>query len=98
MADGAAWLESALARRTADPLPVDRHGVAGTARPAPARPPAGRLAGRCGPCLNGLPRIAAAFRPLAAPGPQGTVRAAPARRSDLLEGGDGAEVGAGRWR
>ncbi|WP_062641560.1 hypothetical protein [Streptomyces maremycinicus] len=96
MADGAAWLESALARRTADPLPVDRHGVAGTA--CVLRRLALRPAGRCGPCLNGLPRIAAALRALAAPGPQGTVRAAPARRSDLVEGRDGTEVGAGRWR
>ncbi|MEU5338928.1 NADH-ubiquinone oxidoreductase-F iron-sulfur binding region domain-containing protein [Streptomyces asoensis] len=65
-------------------LPMDRCGPAETARVL--RYLALRSAGQCGPCLNGLPRIAAAFRVLAAPGPQGTVRADLARWSGLVEG------------
>ncbi|KQX79785.1 NADH-ubiquinone oxidoreductase-F iron-sulfur binding region domain-containing protein [Streptomyces sp. Root1310] len=65
-------------------LPVDRCGLAETARVL--RYLALQSAGRCGPCLNGLPRIATAFRTLAAPGPQGTVRADLARWSGLVEG------------
>ncbi|TQJ56081.1 NADH-quinone oxidoreductase subunit E [Streptomyces sp. NBC_00080] len=65
-------------------LPVDRCGLAETARVL--RYLALQSAGQCGPCLNGLPRIAGAFRTLAAPGPQGTVRADLARWSGLVEG------------
>ncbi|MFD9436694.1 NADH-ubiquinone oxidoreductase-F iron-sulfur binding region domain-containing protein [Streptomyces sp. NPDC060002] len=65
-------------------LPVDRCGLAETARVL--RYLALQSAGQCGPCLNGLPRIAAAFRSLAVPGPQGTVRADLARWSGLVEG------------
>ncbi|WP_405963176.1 NADH-quinone oxidoreductase subunit E [Streptomyces sp. NBC_00723] len=65
-------------------LPVDRCGLAETARVL--RYLVLQSAGQCGPCLNGLPRIAGAFRTLAAPGPQGTVRADLARWSGLVEG------------
>ncbi|MFJ9026088.1 NADH-ubiquinone oxidoreductase-F iron-sulfur binding region domain-containing protein [Streptomyces sp. NPDC102259] len=65
-------------------LPVDRCGLAETARVL--RYLALQSAGQCGPCLNGLPRIATAFRALAAPGPEGTVRADLARWSGLVEG------------
>jgi hypothetical protein len=43
-------------------------------------------AGQCGPCLNGLPRIAATFPTLAAPGPQGGTREDIARWAGLVEG------------
>ncbi|WP_371662902.1 NADH-ubiquinone oxidoreductase-F iron-sulfur binding region domain-containing protein [Streptomyces sp. NBC_00280] len=65
-------------------LPADHCGLAETARVL--RYLALESAGRCGPCLNGLPRIAAAFRTLAAPGPQGTVREDVARWAGLVEG------------
>lgn len=65
-------------------LPADRCGLAETARVL--RYLALQSAGQCGPCLNGLPRIAAAFRTLAAPGPQGTTRDDLARWSGLVEG------------
>ncbi|MEU2286415.1 NADH-ubiquinone oxidoreductase-F iron-sulfur binding region domain-containing protein [Streptomyces sp. NPDC013178] len=65
-------------------LPVGRCGLAETARVL--RHLALQSAGQCGPCLNGLPRIAGAFRTLAAPGPQGTVRHDLARWSGLVEG------------
>ncbi|MGW7255782.1 NADH-ubiquinone oxidoreductase-F iron-sulfur binding region domain-containing protein [Streptomyces sp. NPDC054834] len=65
-------------------LPTDRCGLAETARVL--RYLALRSAGQCGPCLNGLPRIASAFRTLAAPGPQGTTRADVARWAGLVEG------------
>jgi NADH:ubiquinone oxidoreductase subunit F (NADH-binding) len=65
-------------------LPVDRCGVAETA--GVLRYLALQSAGQCGPCLNGLPRIATAFRTLAIPGPQGTVRTDLARWSGLVEG------------
>ncbi|MEU4618261.1 NADH-ubiquinone oxidoreductase-F iron-sulfur binding region domain-containing protein [Streptomyces umbrinus] len=65
-------------------LPTDRCGLAETARVL--RYLALESAGQCGPCLNGLPRIAAAFRTLAAPGPQGTARDDVARWAGLVEG------------
>ncbi|MFI7294117.1 NADH-ubiquinone oxidoreductase-F iron-sulfur binding region domain-containing protein [Streptomyces sp. NPDC050121] len=66
-------------------LPADRCGLVETARVL--RYLALQSAtGQCGPCLNSLPRTAAAFRALAAPGPQGTVRADLARWSGLVEG------------
>ncbi|MFF3377915.1 NADH-ubiquinone oxidoreductase-F iron-sulfur binding region domain-containing protein [Streptomyces sp. NPDC002680] len=65
-------------------LPADHCGLAETARVL--RYLALESAGQCGPCLNGLPRIAAAFQTLAAPGPQGTTRTDVARWSGLVEG------------
>ncbi|WP_200303412.1 NADH-ubiquinone oxidoreductase-F iron-sulfur binding region domain-containing protein [Streptomyces adelaidensis] len=65
-------------------LPADRCGLAETARVL--RYLALQSAGQCGPCLNGLPRIATAFQALAAPGPQGTTRDDIARWSSLVEG------------
>ncbi|MER5276237.1 NADH-ubiquinone oxidoreductase-F iron-sulfur binding region domain-containing protein [Streptomyces sp. NPDC002809] len=65
-------------------LPADRCGLAETARVL--RYLALESAGQCGPCLNGLPRIAAAFRTLAAPGPQGTGRRDVSRWAGLVEG------------
>lgn len=65
-------------------LPADRCGPAETARVL--RYLALQSAGQCGPCLNGLPRIAAAFATLATPGPQGGTRADVARWSGLVEG------------
>jgi NADH:ubiquinone oxidoreductase subunit F (NADH-binding) len=47
-------------------LPSDRCGLAETARVT--RYLAAESAGQCGPCLNGLPRIAAALAELAQPG------------------------------
>ncbi|MEU2778209.1 NADH-ubiquinone oxidoreductase-F iron-sulfur binding region domain-containing protein [Streptomyces sp. NPDC007162] len=65
-------------------LPADRCGVTETARVL--RHLALQSAGQCGPCLNGLPRIAAAFRTLATPGPQGTTRTDISRWAGLVEG------------
>ncbi|QQM40464.1 NADH-ubiquinone oxidoreductase-F iron-sulfur binding region domain-containing protein [Streptomyces liliifuscus] len=65
-------------------LPADRCGLAETARVL--RYLALESAGQCGPCLNGLPRIAAAFHTLAVPGPQGTARDDVARWAGLVEG------------
>ncbi|KPI14901.1 NADH dehydrogenase (quinone) [Actinobacteria bacterium OK074] len=65
-------------------LPATHCGLAETARVL--RYLALESAGQCGPCLNGLPRIAAAFQTLAAPGPQGTVREDIARWAGLVEG------------
>jgi NADH:ubiquinone oxidoreductase subunit F (NADH-binding) len=66
------------------PLPTDRCGLTETARVL--RYLALQSAGQCGPCLNGLPRMAAAFQTLATPGPQGTTRTDIARWSGLVEG------------
>ena len=49
-------------------LPADRCGVAETARIASYL--AAESAGQCGPCLNGLPRIAATLAELAGPWPR----------------------------
>ncbi|MEY9994700.1 NADH:ubiquinone oxidoreductase subunit F (NADH-binding) [Streptomyces sp. V4I8] len=65
-------------------LPADRCGLTETARVL--RYPALQSAGQCGPCLNGLPRMAAAFATLSAPGPQGSTRADIARWAGLTEG------------
>ncbi|MFC8515087.1 NADH-ubiquinone oxidoreductase-F iron-sulfur binding region domain-containing protein [Streptomyces sp. NPDC057257] len=65
-------------------LPTTRCGLAETARVL--RYLALQSAGQCGPCLNGLPRMAAAFRTLATPGPQSTTRTDLARWSGLVEG------------
>ncbi|MEU3336432.1 NADH-ubiquinone oxidoreductase-F iron-sulfur binding region domain-containing protein [Streptomyces sp. NPDC006668] len=65
-------------------LPADRCGLAETARVL--RYLALQSAGQCGPCLNGLPRIAAGFQTLATPGPQGTTRTDVSRWSGLVEG------------
>ncbi|MEV5957793.1 NADH-ubiquinone oxidoreductase-F iron-sulfur binding region domain-containing protein [Streptomyces sp. NPDC051987] len=65
-------------------LPADRCGVTETARVL--RHLAVQSAGQCGPCLNGLPRMAAAFRTLATPGPQGTARTDLSRWAGLVAG------------
>ncbi|MER5506881.1 NADH-ubiquinone oxidoreductase-F iron-sulfur binding region domain-containing protein [Streptomyces sp. NPDC002766] len=65
-------------------LPAERCGLVETARVL--RYLALQSAGQCGPCLNGLPRIAAAFQTLATPGPQGTARTDVSRWSGLVEG------------
>ncbi|WP_217554885.1 NADH-ubiquinone oxidoreductase-F iron-sulfur binding region domain-containing protein [Streptomyces sp. GbtcB6] len=65
-------------------LPADRCGPAETARVL--RYLALQSAGQCGPCLNGLPRMAAAFQTLATPGPQGTTRTDISRWAGLVEG------------
>jgi NADH:ubiquinone oxidoreductase subunit F (NADH-binding) len=66
-------------------LPADRCGLAETARVVGYL--AGESAGQCGPCLNGLPRIAAALDLLARPGtpPSGLLRDVK-RWSGLLPG------------
>jgi NADH:ubiquinone oxidoreductase subunit F (NADH-binding) len=53
-------------------LPADRCGLAETARVV--RYLALESAGQCGPCLNGLPRIAAAMSELAGPKPRRRTR------------------------
>jgi NADH:ubiquinone oxidoreductase subunit F (NADH-binding) len=65
-------------------LPTTHCGLTETARVL--RYLALQSAGQCGPCLNGLPRMAAAFQSLATPGPQGTARTALTRWSGLVEG------------
>ncbi|TKA04947.1 NADH-ubiquinone oxidoreductase-F iron-sulfur binding region domain-containing protein [Actinacidiphila oryziradicis] len=66
-------------------LPADRCGLVETARVL--RYLALQSAGQCGPCLNGLPRIAAAFSTLAERGPGGdAVRDDIARWAGLVEG------------
>ncbi|MDH6221921.1 NADH-ubiquinone oxidoreductase-F iron-sulfur binding region domain-containing protein [Streptomyces pseudovenezuelae] len=65
-------------------LPTTHCGLTETARVL--RYLALQSAGQCGPCLNGLPRMAAAFQSLAVPGPQGTTRTDIARWAGLVEG------------
>ena len=62
-------------------LPSDRCGLAETARVVSYL--AAESAGQCGPCLNGLPRIAAALAELARPRPRRQTRADPARTRPL---------------
>jgi NADH:ubiquinone oxidoreductase subunit F (NADH-binding) len=65
-------------------LPADRCGLAETARVA--RYLALESAGQCGPCLNGLPRIAAALADLAGPRPQQRTLADIERWAGLVTG------------
>jgi NADH:ubiquinone oxidoreductase subunit F (NADH-binding) len=65
-------------------LPAGRCGLAETARVV--RYLALESAGQCGPCLNGLPRIAAALGQLAAPRPASGVLADIRRWSGLVAG------------
>jgi NADH:ubiquinone oxidoreductase subunit F (NADH-binding) len=65
-------------------LPSDRCGLAEAARVV--RYLAAESAGQCGPCLNGLPRIAAALAELAGPRPRRPVRADVERWAGLVEG------------
>jgi NADH:ubiquinone oxidoreductase subunit F (NADH-binding) len=65
-------------------LPADRCGLAETARVA--RYLALESAGQCGPCFNGLPRIAAAVAHLAGPRPDHRARADLERWAGLVTG------------
>ncbi|HEY0718287.1 MAG TPA: NADH-ubiquinone oxidoreductase-F iron-sulfur binding region domain-containing protein [Streptosporangiaceae bacterium] len=65
-------------------LPASRCGLAETARVA--RYLALESAGQCGPCLNGLPRIAAGLAELAGPRPGPQVRANVERWAGLVTG------------
>jgi NADH:ubiquinone oxidoreductase subunit F (NADH-binding) len=65
-------------------LPSDRCGLAEAARVVSYL--AAESAGQCGPCLNGLPRIAAALAELAGPRPRRQVRADVERWAGLVEG------------
>jgi len=65
-------------------LPADRCGLGETARVA--RYLALESAGQCGPCFNGLPRIAAALDHLARPRPDRRARADLDRWAGLVEG------------
>jgi len=65
-------------------LPMDRCGLAETARVL--RWLALESAGQCGPCVNGLPRMAAAFAEVAGPGANQRQRADLARWSGLVSG------------
>jgi NADH:ubiquinone oxidoreductase subunit F (NADH-binding) len=65
-------------------LPADRCGLAETARVA--RYLALESAGQCGPCFNGLPRIAAALEHLAGPRPDPRARADLERWAGLVTG------------
>jgi len=65
-------------------LPADRCGLAETARVA--RYLALESAGQCGPCFNGLPRIAAALHHLAGPRPDQQARADLERWAGLVTG------------
>jgi len=65
-------------------LPSDRCGVTEAARVVGYL--AAESAGQCGPCLNGLPRIAAGLAELAGPRPRRAVRADVERWAGLVEG------------
>ena len=65
-------------------LPADRCGLAETARVA--RYLALESAGQCGPCFNGLPRIAAAMEHLAGPRPDRRARADLERWAGMVTG------------
>jgi NADH:ubiquinone oxidoreductase subunit F (NADH-binding) len=65
-------------------LPADRCGLAEAARVV--RYLAAESAGQCGPCLNGLPRIAAALAELAGPRHRPQLRADLERWSGLVTG------------
>jgi NADH:ubiquinone oxidoreductase subunit F (NADH-binding) len=65
-------------------LPADRCGLAETARTV--RYLALESAGQCGPCLNGLPRIAAGLAELAGARPRRQVRADVERWAGLVTG------------
>jgi NADH:ubiquinone oxidoreductase subunit F (NADH-binding) len=65
-------------------LPADRCGIAETARVA--RYLALESAGQCGPCFNGLPRMAAALGHLAGPRPDRRARADLDRWAGLAAG------------
>lgn len=65
-------------------LPADRCGLAETARTV--RYLALESAGQCGPCLNGLPRIAAALTELAGARPRRQTRADVERWAGLVTG------------
>jgi NADH:ubiquinone oxidoreductase subunit F (NADH-binding) len=65
-------------------LPSDRCGLAETARIVSYL--AAESAGQCGPCLNGLPRIAAAMTELAGPRPRRQTRADVERWTRLVIG------------
>ena len=65
-------------------LPASRCGLTETARVA--RYLALESAGQCGPCFNGLPRIAAAVEHLAGPHPDGRARADLERWTGLVTG------------
>jgi NADH:ubiquinone oxidoreductase subunit F (NADH-binding) len=65
-------------------LPRDKCGLAETARAV--RYLALESAGQCGPCLNGLPRIAAALTELACPRPRARTRADVERWAGLVAG------------
>ena len=69
-------------------LPADRCGLRETARVV--RYLAAESAGQCGPCLNGLPRIAAALDLIARPGPVPRRVLADVRRWSQLVAGRGA--------
>jgi NADH:ubiquinone oxidoreductase subunit F (NADH-binding) len=71
---GLAPVGAALGAGVLAALPADRCGLAETARVVGYL--AGESAGQCGPCLNGLPRIAAALDLLARPAapPSGLLR------------------------
>jgi NADH:ubiquinone oxidoreductase subunit F (NADH-binding) len=65
-------------------LPADRCGLTETARIVGYL--AAESAGQCGPCLNGLPRIAAALQELAGAGHRKQVRADLERWAGLVIG------------